>query len=256
MIDKLSQRLHGRSAALLMTLEQRLSHIFLGWMMVMALACAAHLASSPGPIRDSAGATVWTYALLIAAPIASALLALRWFADGNHVQPAVRLARIGHWRAVGESEARRHPLYGTSGIMVSLLIGMLLNIPFRTFEFLLAIPPITAAAPGWVQTLQTAMVVDAVLFSSLYAIAFVTALRRVPLFPRLLALVWLADVAMQLVIAGLLGAEPGLPPVAAGALKQLLEAAVLKVLISVVLWTPYLLLSKRVNVTYRWRLPI
>jgi hypothetical protein len=47
------------------------------------------------------------------------------------------------------------------------------------------------------------------LFGSLYTIAFVAALRKVPLFPRLLAAIWL----------------------------------------------PYLLLSRRVNVTYRSRIP-
>jgi hypothetical protein len=41
----------------------------------------------------------------------------------------------------------------------------------------------------------------------------------------------------------------------ATALHGVLEGNVKKVLISVALWLPYLLLSKRVNVTYRHRIP-
>ena len=45
------------------------------------------------------------------------------------------------------------------------------------------------------------------------------------------------------------------PPAVATALHGVLEGNVKKVLISIGLWLPYLLLSKRVNVTYRQRLP-
>jgi hypothetical protein len=41
----------------------------------------------------------------------------------------------------------------------------------------------------------------------------------------------------------------------ASALHTLLEGNVKKVLISMALWLPYLLLSTRVNVTYRHRVP-
>ena len=49
--------------------------------------------------------------------------------------------------------------------------------------------------------------------------------------------------------------SPGLPPAVASALHTLLDGNVKKVLISVGLWLPYLLLSARVNVTYRSRVP-
>jgi hypothetical protein len=39
------------------------------------------------------------------------------------------------------------------------------------------------------------------------------------------------------------------------ALHSMLEGNVKKVLISMALWLPYLLLSTRVNVTYRHRIP-
>jgi hypothetical protein len=72
----------------------------------------------------------------------------------------------------------------------------------------------------------------------------------------LLVAIWLADVTMQLAIASVVGAAPHLPPEVAGALRPLLDGNVKKVLISIGLWLPYLLLSDRVNITYRGRVPV
>jgi hypothetical protein len=115
-------------------------------------------------------------------------------------------------------------------------------------------PAISAGAPEWLATLHFAMTVDVVLISSLYVIAFVAALRRVPLFPRLLLFVWMVDIAMQLIIAQA-AMSTGLPDGVGGPLQTLLNGNVKKTLISVGLWLPYLLLSVRVNVTYRNRIP-
>ena len=95
---------------------------------------------------------------------------------------------------------------------------------------------------------------DVVVFTSLYAIAFVAALRRSPLFPRLLLAIWLCDVAAQLLVAEIVSST-GLPAAVADALHHLLDGNINKVLISMALWLPYLLLSKRVNVTFRHRVP-
>jgi len=192
--------------------------------------------------------------LLVFAPFASMVLALRWFADGeSQPQPRTRLAVIGKWRTIPADQAKRHHLYGAGGIMVSLLVGMLLNVPVRALEYWAAIPPIVGSVPKWLTVLHTMMTLDVVLLTSLYTIAFVAALRRVPLFPRLLAGIWLVDLAMQLIIAQAVASTPGLPAQVGQALHPLLEGNVKKVLISVGLWLPYLLLSRRVNVTYRSR---
>ena len=100
-------------------------------------------------------------------------------------QPEMRFARVGKWRSVDAGEAKLHPLYGASGIMVSLLVGMLLNVPVRVAEFLVAIPAITSAVPSWLSVLHFMMTLDVVLLTSLYTIAFVAALRRVPRCPGL-----------------------------------------------------------------------
>jgi hypothetical protein len=248
-------RLRARSDSLLLSLEGRLDRIMQGWLLFAGLACAARIATSPARAPFDAG-TLSPYFLLILAPFASMVLALRWFHEGDRLpQPRTRLALIGRWRRLEPADARRHPLYGANGIMVSLLIGMLLNVPVRAAEYLAAMPALAGEVPLWLSTLNILMTIDVLVFTSLYTVAFVAALRRVPLFPRLLAAIWIADIAMQLITANMVAAAPGLPDEVAAALRALLDGNVKKVLISVVLWLPYLLLSHRVNVTYRHRIP-
>jgi len=184
----------------------------------------------------------------------SMALALTWFNHGDEMlQPATRLAIVGRWRKLSSEEARRHPLYGSGGIMVSLLVGMLFNVPVRALEYLAAMPALSGRIPEWLSTLHIAMTLDVVLLTSLYTVAFVAALRRVPIFPRLMVAIWAIDIAMQLGIATAVGGTDGLPGPVGDALRTLLDGNVKKVLISVCLWLPYLLMSKRVNVTFRHR---
>jgi hypothetical protein len=255
MITALSHRLHARSAVLLLSLETRLDRILYGWLLVAGLISALRIGMAPVTHRPGELASMLPFVLLTLAPFASTLLALRWFRDGEAMpQPTARLAVFGAWRRVSRGEARNHPLYGASGIMVSLMIGMMLNVPVRALEYLAILPPIPSTAPQWLLTLRFAMTLDVVLFTSLYMVAFVAALRRAPLFPRLLAAIWIGDLAMQSVIARMLGSE-ALPAAVVEPLHDLLTGNIQKVLISVALWLPYLLLSKRVNLTYRLRLP-
>ncbi|RST29701.1 DUF2569 domain-containing protein [Sphingomonas ginkgonis] len=254
MLVQLRQRLQVRSTAMLATIEGGLDRLVIGWLLLAGLACALRLATSPIPHGLVPPSSISPYLLLTVMPAASMLLALRWFRDGDRLeQPAFRLARVGRWTALSRTEARRHPLYGPSGVMVSLLVGMLLNVPVRALEFLAASPALTEPVPGWLSTLHFLMSLDAVLLTSLYAVAFVAALRGVPLFPRLLVAVWCVDLAMQLVVADGVMASGRVPADVAAALQGLLEGNIKKVLISAALWLPYLLLSRRVNVTYRHR---
>jgi hypothetical protein len=256
MLDRVSDRMRTKAAAMLLTLDTRLDRILIGWLLLAGLAATSRIALSPQVVPIAAVPTFVSYMLVVAAPFASTLLALRWFRDGHlQPQPATRLARVGRWRRLSRGEAEQHALYGTSGIMVSLLIGMMLNVPIRAAEYFAAIPPTPEVAPHWFSALHFAFTLDVVLFSSLYMVAFVAALRRAPLFPRLLVAIWLADLAMQLVIAELVTAAGPLPAPVAASLQGLLEGNGKKVLISMALWLPYLLLSTRVNVTYRHRIP-
>ena len=253
MLQTMSRKMHAKSAALLVSIESSLGRIMQYWLILAGFAAAVRIAFSPIPAGLEIG-TIGPYLLLIFAPFASMMLALRWFADGDRQpQPSFRLACISKWRPVGRDEAQRHPLYGAGGIMVSLLVGMLLNVPLRAAEYLAAMPALSGPIPAWLSTLHFMMTLDVVVLSSLYVIAFVAALRRVPLFPRLLVAIWLLDLAMQLATARMVAGMPGLPGGVAGALEPLLEGNIKKVLISMMLWMPYLLLSTRVNVTYRRR---
>jgi hypothetical protein len=250
---KIRQRLRAKSATLLMSIEARLPRIMTFWFGIAMLACAVRIATSSIHAAPDLS-TFLPYVLLVGAPLVSMGLALHWFEDGDRLpQPRTRLARYGRWRGVDRAEAQRHPLYGSSGVMVSLLVGMLLNVPVRALEYLAAMPALAGNVPPWLSTLRFVMTLDVVLLTSLYTIAFVAALRRVPLFPRLLAAIWLIDITMQLGIASAVAGTPGLPVTVADALHTLLDGNVKKVLISVCLWLPYLLMSKRVNVTFRHR---
>jgi hypothetical protein len=255
MLDRFSDKMSARSAALLLTIDSRLGTILKYWLVLAGLASTLRIAAAPHFLPVASFSTFASYMLLVVAPFASTLLALRWFADGQaQPQPKTRLALVGRWQPVSQAEACSHRLYGTNGIMVSLLVGMMLNVPIRAAEYLAAMPPMPTTAPQWFSVLHFAMTFDAVVFTSLYMIAFVAALRRVPLFPRLLVAIWIGDIAMQLVTAQMVSATH-VPPAVAAALHTVLEANVKKVLISMALWLPYLLLSTRVNVTYRHRLP-
>lgn len=256
MIKTASRKASGRAIALRQSIEHNLDRILQAWLVVAGLGSALRIATSPAAPSGSEIALIAPYALLILAPALSLWLARRWFEDGHAMaQPAVRLARIGRWRDVSAAEARQHPLFGTDGFMVSLLVGILLNIPIRAMEYLAATPAMAGSVPEWLIVLRTMMTLDVVLMTSLYAVAFVAALRRVPSFPRLLAGIWVLDLALQGLTARMVAAEPGLPEKVAHALQGLLMGNVWKVLISIAIWLPYLLLSKRVNVTYRHRIP-
>ena len=256
MLERFSQKMNARSAALLVSLDNRLDRILVYWLLASGLIATARLSFSAPTLPIASFSTFLSYMLLIVAPFASTLLALRWFADGDRQpQPSIRLAAFGKWHQLSLTQAKRHRLYGASGIMVSLLVGMMLNVPMRVLEYLVAIPPLPVATPPWLSALHFAMTFDAVLFSSLYMIAFVAALRRAPLFPRLLLAIWVCDLAMQLTTAHLVMATGSVPAGVADALQTILSGNVKKVLISMALWLPYLLLSTRVNVTYRHRIP-
>lgn len=256
MIGRFRERCRAKSDTLLLTIDTRLHRILRLWLVLGGLLVAVRLAVAPITFARPSASSVLFYSLLVLAPVASAVLALRWFpTDHALAQPNTRLARIGRWQALDRSEAENHALYGTSGIMVSLLVGLLLNVAIRAVEYLASMPPIPAESPRWLWVLQLAMSADVILFGSLYMIAFVAALRRVPLFPRLLAAIWMCDLVMQLVTAKLVVHAGGLPNGVAEALHALLDGNVKKTLISIALWLPYLLLSQRVNVTYRNRVP-
>jgi hypothetical protein len=200
-----------------------------------------------------AAAMLLPFLLVAISPIAGYRVASGSFPRGLlAAQPVVRLARIGKWKSMDPLAARESAAFGPFGFMASLLVGILLNVPVRTAEYLMAVPALRDDAPEWADRLLLIATVDVVVMNFFYMVCFVMALRAIPLFPRMLLFVWSADIALQFAIARHASGSD-LPVQVVQALESLLEANIQKVLISAFVWLPYLILSNRVNVTFRQR---
>ena len=214
-------------------------------------------ALSPTPVHNIADffALVLPYWLVGLAPIAGYCLAHGSFPAGRTFPPfAFRLSFYGAWRDVSPEDARSSPAYGPAGFMASMLVGLLLNVVLRTGEFVFALPALNGHAPPWGTALFHVMAADVVAMTFFYMVCFVMALRGVPHFPRMLLFVWVLDIFAQLAIANHLAGMAELPPSVAQPMHDLLRGNIYKVLISALVWLPYLILSERVNLTYRLRM--
>ncbi len=258
-IQNTQAELTERSKALAFFLENRMGPIMLAWLIIFGFGAALRSFFALSPIysaRDLAEITV-PYLLIGFAPLIGYALASGSFPRGLlSAQPNIRLAFYGRWRKLDVVSARQHPLFGPTGFMASLLLGMLLNIPVRSFEFLMAVPAMNSHAPDWGTAIFQIMAFDAIAMNLLYMVCFIMALRSVPLFPRMLAFAWALDIGLQLTIAKQVAAIPDLPPQVAYALQDLLSGNIKKVVISAAIWLPYLLLSNRVNITFRQRIAV
>lgn len=252
----LCEGLHRRSRKLVAFLDVRMEALIVAWICVTVLVGLAKICTSPLPVEGLVAplAMMLPYLLIALAPIAGYRVAAGSFPRGLlSAQPMIRLSRYGSWRRLDPLSARQNPAFGPTGFMASLVAGILLNVPFRTFEFMLAIPAVAPQAPAWAHGLLLAMTIDLIAMNFFYMMCFVMALRSVPLFPRMLLFAWLADVLMQLAIAQHAATYSNMPADVANALQSLLEGNIKKVLISGLVWLPYLILSDRVNVTFRQR---
>lgn len=245
-----------RAGAISRALEQRFKAILLTWLVSFALASIPKILVPASPVnnfRDFAP-IVLPYLLVALAPALGYRVACGAFpARATYAQPVFRFSLFGRWKRVNVLDASASPAFGPAGLLTSLLIGLLLNVVFRSIEFLVSVPAMNGHAPEWGQLLFHMMAADVIIMSFFYVACFVMALRSVPYFPRMLIIVWGFDIFMQLFIAREVGMVSGLPKEVAAPLKDLLHGNVLKVLISAFVWLPYLILSERVNITYRQR---
>jgi hypothetical protein len=248
--------LEARSQVIPRLLSRHIETIAVVWACLVLFVSLPVVMSSPAPANGpiEALALALPYVLAAVAPIAGLRLAMRSFPQGLRIAaPVSHFPSYGRWRRLSVVEAQANPLFGPAGFMASLLIGLLLNVAVRSFEFLAAIPALGQSAPLWGRTLFALMAADLIVMNFFYMVCFVLALRSVPHFPKVMLFVWGLDLFIQLLIAARLGAIDGLPPQVAQPLQALLFGNVHKVLISAAVWLPYLILSDRVNVTYRQR---
>jgi hypothetical protein len=258
-LERRGASLAHRSRRLVLGLALRIEIVIIVWLLVFATAAAIRIVFALTPIRGfiDFSEILLPYALAALAPVAGYRIAMAAFSCGPlPAQPGLRLARYGRWLALGPLVARAHHAFGPFGFMASLLIGMLLNVAVRSSEFLLAVPAMNHHAPEWGSRIFQVMAFDVIAMNFLYAVCFVMALRSIPLFPRMLLFAWIMDIFLQLTIMTTVTSTEGIPREIAVALHDLLRGNVTKVLISVAVWLPYLLLSERVNVTYRCRVAV
>lgn len=227
----LSQQLQQRANALIGGLERRAPLLPLAWLAVAGFGSAMRLS---GQFADP---LAWLpYAVFTVLPAGVLTAALSIF--GGRIAPPV---------------IARHPLYGAGGLMLSLLLALVAAILLRGISFLAAIPPAGAESSPWLDTLHAWLTADATIACSLYSVAFAAGLRRSAHFPALLASAWAIDLAMQLIMANAAGGMM-LPAAVALAFQALLRGNLTRVLVSIGIWLPYVLLSERVAVTYRHEL--
>lgn len=255
MLGKLAREWARRMGSLAKTAEKRMYLIASLWAAGFGLLAFARISIS----HFRAGGTAshidfLLYALLALAPLAALRLADLTFpryAAPWHMR--AQTSRAGRWARLDSETARAHPSFGTTGLLAALTLGLLGNIGFRCGEFLIAMPPVALDGPAWARILFLSLMLDAIVFSIAYGFAFVMAVRHAPAFPRLLMMIWLADLAAQILIAQALATAS--PPAQIGtALVTLLMGNLKKTLITVTIWLPYLLVSTRVNVTFRHRI--
>lgn len=259
LLQTISRRLYSRSVALVNALPNMIEWLLPAWIVVCLIAGFLRIAISPTlPANIQQFADVFLpYGVIALAPALAMRLAFLAFPEmGQSRSLAFHLSPVGNWEKVDPETAKNSEAFGPTGIMASLLIGLLLNVPMRAFEFVLAVPALTSEAPLWGRMIFLAMAGETAAMTFLYTVCFVMAFRAIPLFPRMLAAVWAIDICFQLGTANILAQQPNLPPPVAGPLADLLTGNVTKTLVSIVVWLPYLLLSDRVNLTYRHRIRV
>lgn len=252
--------IRARLGAALTISDQRLAHMFATslpgwcrwWIGVSLLAAAARGVLTLGKASPLHSVML---AVALAGPAIALVCILKHLRPDELHESRDRPARLGRWRRVGAIERRALEAYGTAGLLSMLLGGLLLNIPVRAFEFLTAMPTPLIHAPAWYLMLYSLMLTDLMLLSTCYATLVGLAIRHVPAFPKLLLATWLLDILMQIAIGAITTSFVNMPQAVEAQLGALLTGNIKKVAISMAIWLPYLVLSPRINLTFRHRLP-
>ena len=86
---QMKERMAARSTALLFSIDSNLDRILRYWLIVASAVAVLRISMTPHRLPIAGFQTFSSYFLLVAAPVISTLLALRWFSDGDRLpQPA------------------------------------------------------------------------------------------------------------------------------------------------------------------------
>ena len=249
-----SRRILRKSVALTAWLDNHLKLLAAVWLVIILPILSLKIAASPVPLSSVQDVVqiCLPYIGVVLTPIFGILIGHAAFLNLRD-QPGYRFAWAGRWRAIGRAEAESHPLYGPVGLMTSLMVGMMVGVAVRTAQFVFTVPALNMHAPDWGYTLFLAMSIQLAAVNFFYMVCLIMALKAVPLFPRMLIYVWAVDVMSQVAIAHAV-TDVGLPAQVAGPLAVVLTGNIKTVGLSAILWLPYLMLSDRVNVTFRHRI--
>ncbi len=221
------------------------NRLTLSWLVIAAMIGGLKLAFAP----DGQDTLSLPYIVAALLPAFALAVGYRIFRT-EHGYRFAGLSLTGRWVPVNDHLVKNHPLYGNDGLMIMLGGGLLFSIAIRAFDFYTAMPPLFVGAPPWLPPIYALLLLDMLLLSGMYAVSFAAALRHSPFFPLLLSMTWLLDMGVLVTGLHMIEGWSILPSNVEAQMVLLLSSNIQKAMISVTLWAPYLLLSRRVNVTF------
>ena len=260
--DRLSERLLNESRRIAGFIDRRVHWLLVAWTLLALggglLRAGVFFHRFPQLASDDRIPQLMAPSILIAAaPLIAYFLVTQAYPKNQQVAPAaLRVAALGRWRPLSSDLPQDSAAVGFEGFLVSLAVGMLLSMVMRLVTYYLAMPAMPPGAPAWASAAFRIMTYDVAFLSFMYMTCFTMAQRAVPLFPRMLMVTWCYDLLMQFAISKTISSAGPVPDIVAGPFATLLSDNVRKVLISMAIWLPYLVVSPRINATFRRRVRV
>ena len=135
----------NRTRGVVENLSARIELLAVCWIVAITLLGSAKIAFAPVAPASLPGYAelVLVYGAIALAPVAAWRIASSAYpSDHRRRRLAFHISAIGEWKPLEPAAARQRTEYGPYGLAACLLIGMLLNVALRGFEFFLAVPAV------------------------------------------------------------------------------------------------------------------